>query len=338
MSGIERWFHPVLPVASLGAEPVPVLLGGEPYVLFRGPEGRPAAVADRCAHRLAPLSKGKVLPSGRIACPYHGWHYGPDGQGDSPHFPGLANCKVKSLQVVEKYDTLWVAAQGVPLEAFPAMGWEGWEYAGYTSVRFPAPLHVCLDNFTENEHTPWIHQMLGWEEADAGKVEFEHENFEDHTEVHYRAPQRPSGWLPLLGVKAKDTFHNDWETHFNPVRSIYSLSWSDPATGTMRPLGARFCIFMVPESDRVTVYHSFLFVQIRPSWYTSFAPIVKRVTGYLGGLEIKRDAEFIGCLADTPLEMKGMRLTKFDRPLIHHRKLLRRIYRGEGEATEEAAK
>ncbi len=333
---IERHFHPVLPVEALGAAPRQVILRGEPYVLWRGPEGRIGCTSDRCAHRLAPLSEGRVRSDGRIACPYHGWHFGTDGAGDSPHVPGLANCRVRAMSVVERHGYVWIAAPGTPDTAMPEMGWPEWEFASHTSVRFPAPLHVCLDNFTENEHTPWVHRMLGWEEQDADKVVFGFTPHPDHTHVTYDAPQRPSPWLPFLGVKAGDTFHNDWVTRFAPIHSVYTISWSERGTARPRPLATRFCIFMVPESDTVTVYHSFLFVKIAPSLYRYVKPVVKRVAAHLGATEIGLDAAFIRAVADTPFEMKGMRLTRYDHPLIAHRKMIRRLYWGERAETGRA--
>lgn len=328
--GIDRHFHPVLAADALGRAPARVVLGGRPWALWRDADGRPHGVADRCAHRFAPLSAGTVRPDGRLACPYHGWHFGPDGHGDSPHAPGLANCRVEPLRVVEHLGVVWIAAGGAA--PAPALGWEGWEYAGHRTVRFEAPLHVCLDNFTENEHTPWVHQVLGWQASDADKVEFTFTPAADHTHVTYDAPQRPHPSLPLLGVKAGDAFHNDWVTRFDPVHSVYTLSWSDPATGAPRPLSARFCIYMVPETPTVTVYHSFLFVRIAGGWMRALAPVVKYATGWLGAREIGLDAAFIHHVADTPFELRGMRLTRYDHPLIAHRKMLRRLYLGEGEA------
>ncbi|MFZ3339217.1 MAG: Rieske 2Fe-2S domain-containing protein, partial [Xanthobacteraceae bacterium] len=44
----------------------------EPVVLFRKSNGDVAAIEDRCAHRFAPLSMGKIVGGDRIQCPYHG--------------------------------------------------------------------------------------------------------------------------------------------------------------------------------------------------------------------------------------------------------------------------
>ncbi|GAA0172321.1 oxygenase [Lithospermum erythrorhizon] len=40
---------------------------------------------DRCPHRLAPLSEGRIDPSGRLQCVYHGWCFG--GAGDCKFIP-----------------------------------------------------------------------------------------------------------------------------------------------------------------------------------------------------------------------------------------------------------
>ncbi|RZO35337.1 MAG: aromatic ring-hydroxylating dioxygenase subunit alpha, partial [Rhodospirillaceae bacterium] len=50
----------------------------EPVVFFRQEDGTPAALADKCAHRHAPLSEGKLVGD-NIQCPYHGLEYNAAG-------------------------------------------------------------------------------------------------------------------------------------------------------------------------------------------------------------------------------------------------------------------
>ena len=74
-------WHPVLRVADLGTEPVAVTLLGEHWVVVRL-DGVVAAFADRCPHRLVPLSAGSVDVEGGaevLRCAYHGWCF--DGSG-----------------------------------------------------------------------------------------------------------------------------------------------------------------------------------------------------------------------------------------------------------------
>lgn len=78
-----RWI-PVLPLADLGAAPVAVAPEGVPLVLFRGQDGAPRALLDRCPHRWVPLSMG-ACERGRLVCAYHGWAF--DGAGACVRIP-----------------------------------------------------------------------------------------------------------------------------------------------------------------------------------------------------------------------------------------------------------
>ena len=51
---------------------------GEPIVLFRTPDGAVRALEDRCPHRHAPLSFGRVEGE-RLRCMYHGLTFSPEG-------------------------------------------------------------------------------------------------------------------------------------------------------------------------------------------------------------------------------------------------------------------
>ena len=64
MPDVMRFFHPVLPARDLHKGPVLVQIAGRRYALWRDAAGNPAAVADACPHRNAPLSAGRVRPGG----------------------------------------------------------------------------------------------------------------------------------------------------------------------------------------------------------------------------------------------------------------------------------
>ncbi|GGL04140.1 (2Fe-2S)-binding protein [Mangrovihabitans endophyticus] len=70
---------PVAQDAAVGAAPVAVQAAGVPLVVLRPvPGGPPVVFADRCPHRLVPLSAA-VADGGRLRCAYHGWEF--DGSG-----------------------------------------------------------------------------------------------------------------------------------------------------------------------------------------------------------------------------------------------------------------
>lgn len=79
-----------------------------PLVFFRRADGSATALVDRCPHRFAPLSAGKVADD-RITCGYHGLAFGPDGRCvHNPHGPVVAALSVRAFPVVERHGAIWV--------------------------------------------------------------------------------------------------------------------------------------------------------------------------------------------------------------------------------------
>lgn len=323
---LARFAHPVLPARKLGKDPVRVEVAGRAYALFRDRNGTARGVLDRCPHRFAPLSKGHVRADGRLACPYHGWAFDGAGRGASPSQPELTKCDVASLEVTERHDYVWIAERGAapprPLDE------PGFRFCGAFAMRFEAPLHVAFDNFSEDEHTPFVHTRLGWEEKSCGAIGFSAQNFPDRTEVHYDAAQRPTRVGRLFGIRPGDVFHNDWVTRFDPVHTVYTTHWRDPRAGTVRPLSIRSPIFFVPETDRTTYLHTFVFAKITDRTLDRLFPLLRHIATAVAWVEIRDDARFIPTVRETPRELTGMRLGKYDKPIVHNHRLLDRIYWG----------
>lgn len=84
----SRWSrHPLIRndwyVAALskdvGRVPIRRTLLDQEIVLYRGRNGQPIALQNRCAHRSYPLHLGE-LNGDCIVCGYHGFEYGADGR------------------------------------------------------------------------------------------------------------------------------------------------------------------------------------------------------------------------------------------------------------------
>lgn len=92
-------------------KPLARTLLGQPVVFFRNESGGVTALADRCAHRFAPLSAGKVSAHGRaIECPYHGLQFGADGKcTHNPHTDGAIakSAAVTAYCAVERDRLVW---------------------------------------------------------------------------------------------------------------------------------------------------------------------------------------------------------------------------------------
>ncbi len=81
----------------------------EPLVIYRDLQGKAGAMEDRCCHRGAPLSEGKVVENG-LQCGYHGLVF--DASGKCVEIPGQANipaaAKVRAYKVVERQQFVWI--------------------------------------------------------------------------------------------------------------------------------------------------------------------------------------------------------------------------------------
>ena len=159
----NRWYVACW-AADLTTDPLARTILGDPVALYRGSGGAPVALEDRCCHRSAPLSLGKV-EGDKIRCGYHGLVFDPTGAcvsipGQSRIPPGA---KVQSYPVVEKWGAVWIWP-GAPDAAEPALipniFWlddPGWTPApGYINVK--ADYRLLVDNLLDLTHVSYLHR------------------------------------------------------------------------------------------------------------------------------------------------------------------------------------
>ncbi|KAJ3267647.1 hypothetical protein HK104_005729, partial [Borealophlyctis nickersoniae] len=96
----------------VGDGPVAGYLLDDPIVLYRDAEGVLVCLEDKCAHRSAPLSLGRVTPEGELECRYDGWRY--TSEGAVCYIPALlpdrkipANAYARRYPTVEKDGLIW---------------------------------------------------------------------------------------------------------------------------------------------------------------------------------------------------------------------------------------
>jgi phenylpropionate dioxygenase-like ring-hydroxylating dioxygenase large terminal subunit len=137
----------------------------EPVLMYRMSDGTPVALLDRCAHKLVPLSMGRLVGD-RVQCGYHGLEY--DCSGKCVRVPGQERippqAKVRSFPLEERYNALWIW-MGEPDLADPALiidierfGKPGWAVIdGQYQCHRTSFINIA-ENLVDPAHTTYVHK------------------------------------------------------------------------------------------------------------------------------------------------------------------------------------
>ncbi len=162
-AGLERAWYAVALGRDVGEQPVGVSVLGKAWVVFRL-DGGLVAFADRCPHRLAPLSIATNLGS-VLQCRYHGWEF--DGTGTCTSIPALGPdasiparaCLERPAGVQERYGLVWLAPAD-PVCDLPDFA--EWDDPAFDTMwneprRTTAGAGQLCDNFLDAAHLPTVH-------------------------------------------------------------------------------------------------------------------------------------------------------------------------------------
>ncbi|MDB5101739.1 MAG: iron-sulfur cluster-binding protein Rieske family [Cyanobacteria bacterium RYN_339] len=190
---------------ELARKPLARTLLGVPLVLFRDAAGRATALVDRCPHRNAPLSAGR-LEAGVLRCPYHGWAF--DGAGACVEVPGLCEQQANPARaatahpVLEQDGLVWVwgvagVAAGPPPYRVPDLTAPN-AYAFGIDTR--ATLANAAENYLDSAHTAYVHAGLIRREAVRKPATVHVTRWHDRVEALYPDDQSLNGLIyGLLG-------------------------------------------------------------------------------------------------------------------------------------------
>lgn len=108
----NAWQFAVHSAQLLPHKPVGIALSERPVVLYRKADGTAVALEDRCPHRWAPLSDGRI-EGDHIVCPHHGFKFCPQGHlvetSGKTRTPGVGSAKVYPVQ--EREGTIRVCVE-----------------------------------------------------------------------------------------------------------------------------------------------------------------------------------------------------------------------------------
>lgn len=162
------WYAAALSIDVKPGIPYPSTIMEVPLVIWRSASNILSVMLDRCNHRNAPLSKGKVVKN-CLVCPYHGWEYNSEGAcvkipAEGPQAERIPNKKVETFQASEKDGLIWVwmgrnTSVDKPPFTMPYYNTNGWKNY-YMKTSFANGVTNLVENFMDVPHTVYVHK--GW--------------------------------------------------------------------------------------------------------------------------------------------------------------------------------
>jgi phenylpropionate dioxygenase-like ring-hydroxylating dioxygenase large terminal subunit len=154
--------------------PLGRLLLGEPVVMYRREDGGAVALENRCCHRRAPLSKGRVMGD-RLQCGYHGFTF--DTSGACVAIPGQervpAGLGVASYPLVERHGFLWIwmgeasTADPARIPDFHRNADPGWATV-HSRLPIAAHYQLLVENLIDLSHVGFVHaKTIGTDDSGA---------------------------------------------------------------------------------------------------------------------------------------------------------------------------
>ena len=244
----QAWWWPVALDDEGGAGPVPLQLLGRSLVLWRRPDGAPVLMADRCPHRGARLSLGRLV-QGRLQCPYHGWQFDSSGVcalvPATPGFTPPVSSAVECFGVRQAHGLLWCNLSGQASQALPDLSSLPPRRLVYGPFDVATSAPRAVENFLDTSHFPFVHE--GWL-GDAA-----HPEVPPH-EVTHTADGRPviehyRAWQPRASATAVDGAWVDYR--YEVLNSFAALLTKRGETGGPQDSYVIWACPVTPESCRL---------------------------------------------------------------------------------------
>ena len=251
MIDLRRYWHPLATEAELArGKPLARTLLGVPLVLFRDASGQVAALHDRCPHRHAPLSGGRVR-NGEVECPYHGWRFAPDGRctavpGMELEKTGKPLVQVFSCQLAHGLVWVCLAPDDMTLPPVAPAVAADVDYFFMTDT-VDCTLQQAAENFLDGFHTHFVH--AGWIRRDSQRqrVQASVHPLADGVEARYSEEGLQSGLISSLLEGDRQTSMGRFrlpavaEIEYRGRRGLNLLvtAWLTPETGSRLRIHAR---------------------------------------------------------------------------------------------------
>lgn len=163
---IKNQWYAIMESKEVKNKPVGVVRLNEKLVLWRDNSSKINCIFDKCCHRGASLSKGKVK-IGKIQCPFHGFIY--DNTGKVVTIPANGKAavvpdryKVNGYKVKEAYGFIWLWYGDMNDENIPEIPFfkelkQGFQYSTFSEV-WNVHYTRAIENQLDVVHLPFVHE------------------------------------------------------------------------------------------------------------------------------------------------------------------------------------
>ncbi|KAG6388667.1 hypothetical protein SASPL_150099 [Salvia splendens] len=153
---LKNFWYPIAFSAGLKDDTmIPIDCFEEPWVLFRGKDGKPGCVQNTCAHRACPLDLGSIN-EGRIKCPYH-----ENALYEVPQREDQGTAMLRARGMI----WIWPGSDP-PTPKLPSLlPPSGFQIHAEIVMELPVEHGLLLDNLLDLAHAPFTHTSTfakGW--------------------------------------------------------------------------------------------------------------------------------------------------------------------------------
>lgn len=243
----------------VGREPLALIMLETHVVLYRKEDGSIVALEDRCPHRWAHLSSGKVVGDD-IQCGYHGFTFNAEGScvriPSQPQIP--SRCRVRSYPVVEQGPLVWVwmgdpelIESGPPEEA-------SWpydkQYSSWSGETLAEGNYMLLkENVLDLTHFGYVHattfKILDWVNPPTVTTTEDRVTFRQE----FIGCSLPPMFAEAtgIGVEKKVNRYN-YGSYISPALNVAALDIEDPEPGPGKRANFKFRIMHITTPETPT--------------------------------------------------------------------------------------
>lgn len=307
----------------------------EPIVLFRTRDGAVAALEDRCCHRNAPLSIGRLM-DGEIECGYHGLRF--DGAGRCVLVPSQddvpPNACVRAYPAVERHTWIWVW-MGDPAQAdektIPPMFWhESPDWLPiFGTFKVACDYQSYIDIALDQTHSPFVHpDSLATPAKLKVPPTLRREDGTLHCERVYKNAEAPPIFASAGNIEGPADGWTRWQ-YLPPTAIMFDVGWDAVhKKSNAEPVRIRNSHAVTPETPE-TLHHFWCsarnFSLDDPEVTRKLGSIRKTFTEDIAMVEATQRNN--GYFRDAPIIH-----LKADAPTIQARRLVAALLAGEAQA------